>query len=467
MTAILLTITAAGRAALIDAALPGTAAAHIAAAGITATGFAANAGMTAMPGEFARITTVGGAIVDADTIHLIVRDDSAAAYAMRGFALYLADGTLFALYGQADPILEKSSGSTALLAVDVRFVDITDPDLTFNETGFLNPPATSSVAGVVELATDAETSTGTDAIRAVTPAGLKAAINARFGSNAASAFVRTLLDAATAAAFRLVLGIKSAALRDEGAGNGLDADLLDGLQPSTLPTGSAGGGWGAVAVIRSTGITDIGSGLDFHAAANDPADYGVRLALVGAGLTINGSTVWHLGNDGAGSGLDADLIDGQDGSYYTNIPARLGYTPWHPGNDGAGSGLDADLLDGRDAASFADAAHTHTAPALAPAFADQQLADSGWQRLPGGLLLQWGQYRARITGEHPIAIAFPTPFTAPPFFVGGNVYLPAFVANVDMWVQSSTRDVNGASIAVVASSSGNACDGFDWFAIGR
>ena len=36
----------------------------------------------------------------------------------------------------------------------------------------LNPAATASAAGVVELATNAETLTGTDAVRAVTPAGL-------------------------------------------------------------------------------------------------------------------------------------------------------------------------------------------------------------------------------------------------------------------------------------------------------
>ena len=130
-------------------------------------------------------------------------------------------------------------------------------------------------------------------------------------------------------------------------------------------------------------------------------------------LKVNGNAVWHAGNDGAGSGLDADLLDGQDGSYYSNIPARLGYTPvnkagdtmtgeltfsddgegitfyggariykkaggglvlrrhsanidpvvesndgstswkiWHAGNDGAGSGLDADLLDGLNSTQF-------------------------------------------------------------------------------------------------------------------
>lgn len=33
-------------------------------------------------------------------------------------------------------------------------------------------------------------------------------------------------------------------------------------------------------------------------------------------LYINGSVVWHAGNDGSGSGLDADLLDGQHGSFY-------------------------------------------------------------------------------------------------------------------------------------------------------
>ncbi len=47
--------------------------------------------------------------------------------------------------------------------------------------------------------------------------------------------------------------------------------------------------------------------------------------------------LWHEGNDGAGSGLDADFLDGQDSSYYTNIPARLGYTPFNSAG-GAASG---------------------------------------------------------------------------------------------------------------------------------
>jgi hypothetical protein len=43
--------------------------------------------------------------------------------------------------------------------------------------------------------------------------------------------------------------------------------------------------------------------------------------------------------DGAGSGLDADLLDGQDSSYYTNISARLGYTPVSTSNVGVANGI--------------------------------------------------------------------------------------------------------------------------------
>lgn len=39
---------------------------------------------------------------------------------------------------------------------------------------------------------------------------------------------------------------------------------------------------------------------------------------------------------------------------------KYGNKVWHAGNDGSGSGLDADLLDGKHAADFANASHTHT-----------------------------------------------------------------------------------------------------------
>jgi hypothetical protein len=232
-------VTNAGRAALVNAANTGTRAVTIAQVGLSGTALAPEAGATVLPGQFKTIATLSGDVVADDTIHLIVRDESADVFTVRSLALYLADGTLFALYGQADVLLEKSAQALMLLAIDIRFEDVDASAITFGDTNFLNPPATTERQGVVELATVAEAQAGIDALRALTPQAARSAI----------------------------LG-------------------------------------------------------------------------------------WLLAQDGAGSGLDADLLDGQQGSWYTNIAARLGYVPWGPTNDGAGSGLDADLLDGLDSSYF-------------------------------------------------------------------------------------------------------------------
>lgn len=42
--------------------------------------------------------------------------------------------------------------------------------------------------------------------------------------------------------------------------------------------------------------------------------------------TINGNTIWHAGNDGAGSGLDADLLDGVQGAGYLRSDTSDSFT---------------------------------------------------------------------------------------------------------------------------------------------
>ena len=71
---------------------------------------------------------------------------------------------------------------------------------------------------------------------------------------------------------------------------------------------------------------------------------GIFFVTLGAAFQVDGNNIWHAGNDGGGSGLDADLLDGQHGSYY-----------WNAGNDGSGSTLDADLLDGQHGSYYQNA----------------------------------------------------------------------------------------------------------------
>ncbi|MGY4888937.1 UNVERIFIED_CONTAM: tail fiber protein [Xanthomonas axonopodis] len=223
-------ITTVGRQALVNAKRTGTQAVTITAVGLTSAAFAANAALTSLPSEIKRLNTIGGSVTAKDMIHVSVLDESNAVYSCYGFGLYLADGTLFAAYGQPALLVEKSGAASVLLAIDVVLADVDTAQITFGDTNFTNPAATVDVPGVVRLSTDAQAIAGLDKERAVSPSNLLAALDQRLGEMGPTEFIKELLSRTTAAAARSVLGIRSAALSDAGHGNGLDADSLDGRQ---------------------------------------------------------------------------------------------------------------------------------------------------------------------------------------------------------------------------------------------
>lgn len=184
MAAALIKLTDAGRAALVGPGNVGTVQRTVVSIGIATAPFEFRADLTELPNERApRITAIGGVNVNPDTIHVTMRDDSADRYTMYGFGLYLDNGVLLGVYVQPTPILEKSPLSWMVTSVDIRFTTIDATALVFGDASFINPPASTTVVGVVELADDAETAAGIDATRAVTPAGLTArtATEARTG----------------------------------------------------------------------------------------------------------------------------------------------------------------------------------------------------------------------------------------------------------------------------------------------
>lgn len=74
-------------------------------------------------------------------------------------------------------------------------------------------------------------------------------------------------------------------------------------------------------------IQNSGSGNDafmaFHAASDYALYFGLdadsnKLAVGGWSMGANKYQIWHEGNQGAGTNLDADKLDGQHGSYYSN-----------------------------------------------------------------------------------------------------------------------------------------------------
>jgi microcystin-dependent protein len=174
MAGTLIYITDAGRAALVAPANDGTNAHKIVEIGLATASFnAANPALVALPNERKRITTFAGENVAFDTIHVTLKDDTDDQFTLYGFGLYLENGVLAAVYSQATPIMEKAAAAMLLLSADLQFTTIDAATLTFGDASFTNPPATTERQGVIELATQDETTAGTDASRAVTPATLK------------------------------------------------------------------------------------------------------------------------------------------------------------------------------------------------------------------------------------------------------------------------------------------------------
>ena len=131
---------------------------------------------------------------------------------------------------------------------------------------------------------------------------------------------------------------------NDGSGSGLDSDTVDGIQassflrsdaedsssaPLNINGGTANGAndatlyvtatnnndWGLLVNKNNSGSTEYGVDIRVGSSAN----YGLRVLgggsevfrVTGSGTVYaNGNTVWHAGNDGSGSGLDADTLDG-------------------------------------------------------------------------------------------------------------------------------------------------------------
>ncbi|PTB19553.1 hypothetical protein C9I57_17895 [Trinickia symbiotica] len=165
----LVTITDAGREALVAPGNEGTSAHRVVEIGLATAPFVADKGLRTLPNELKRITTFGGINVAPDTIHATLKDDTADQYTLYGFGLYLENGVLIAAYSQPTPIMEKSPVAILLLSADLQFATIDSSQLIFGDTAFLNPPASTDRQGVIELATQEEVDAGSDDARAITP----------------------------------------------------------------------------------------------------------------------------------------------------------------------------------------------------------------------------------------------------------------------------------------------------------
>ena len=233
-------------------------------------------------------------------------------------------------------------------------------------------------------------------------------------------YIATKLDSTSYTASDVLTKIKTV----DGSGSGLDADTLDGhdttfftnatnLSSGTLPDARLSGTYTGISITSTTGTFTLGSVTSFGSITsnsnflsstttaimasqtggsvtlkpNGIASTTGQLVVSTTTLTYGGSTVWHSANDGSGSGLDADLLDGHDSSFFLNTGSAVDASTLggHDASyflpaasytaadvltklktvDGTGSGLDADTLDGHDTAYFLAATAYTAADVLA------------------------------------------------------------------------------------------------------
>lgn len=77
-------------------------------------------------------------------------------------------------------------------------------------------------------------------------------------------------------------------------------------------------GWGNIALTpaRNVGIGTTSPSYKLHV---NGTFYASGDSSIGGTLLVGGNTVWHAGNDGSGSGLDADLLDGKHASDFLSL----------------------------------------------------------------------------------------------------------------------------------------------------
>ena len=157
---------------------------------------------------------------------------------------------------------------------------------------------------------------------------------------------------------------------DEGTGNGLDADTVDGIEASSFVRSDADD--------TTTGNITISKSLpklilDSPSTGDNWTDQGAQISLGESG--DGGSAALHItyvGNGYGYIGMGALPSTGippysairfkynADDLYFYSNPSIAGSTNWHSGNDGSGSGLDADTVDGIEGSNLVTLDGTQT-----------------------------------------------------------------------------------------------------------
>jgi hypothetical protein len=490
-----LQITDAGRAAMIDPVGGGTRAVTIAAAGLSQTDFRPDARGAARRVQ-ARAHRLGP---DGRARHR----PPDPARRQRG---HLCPARLRALPvgrhavrgpQRARPDPRKGRFATLLLAFDWTLAASDAAAITFGDTSFLNPPATQTVAGVLELASLAEALAGLVADKAITPAtmGQTLAGYVRMSELGAAGGVATLgedgklalaqrppidlIDVWPVASEAQMLALPEATAGDFAvrSDNGLvyvlqhppASDLANWLEISTpAPVSSVNGKVGAVGL----GAGDVG--------AVPPGAASIPGRLLGGGGTLTGDltltlTPASVEEANAGAAGDRVVTPASLSAILATLAGKASgaATVSAGGLLKGGNRIEANPALWLDAASPEDiVAGTASDRAITPAALaglPRSLTPNGWITLPGGLRLMWVQVRQTITTEASFTVVYPdsfSEFVVPLAVTGWNA---VFSNTRNLWM--ALGGTPGLSSCQVQTQSYNTSemriDGFNLFLIGK
>lgn len=209
---------------------------------------------------------------------------------------------------------------------DTGLFKIGDGSTAWTSLGYKNPAASTTVAGLVELATDAEVATGTDTARAVTPASVAASYGAKplFAYKTATETVNTSSvlqdddDLAVTVAADTVYEVHARLIYDSATG----ADFSVGWSG---PSGATLDNWNLLgltnAATSNEGSIKVPAQTDINAGPSvGGAGVGTKLVAEAKGLLIVGGTAGTFQLRWAQRASDASNTSVYAGSYLRVTP---------------------------------------------------------------------------------------------------------------------------------------------------
>ena len=178
------------------------------------------------------------------------------------------------------------------------------------------------------------------------------------------------------------------------------------------------------------------------------------------------SSTWPINITGG-----AGYLNGQTATYYTDIPGRLGYTPVQQGT-GIGQGSNSVKLGWSGSRLKATVDSTDLGNILFDGNFDASLSSNGYQRLPSGLIVQWGTISTFLSSGNNYTYYFNT--NSPNNFNFPNSILKVFFSLNDSFNTYSQSHLANAGAntssmtfrAIADDSGGGSLSNWNWLAIG-